>query len=245
MLIISPKTYSGFRAALLGELNAYKIDPDFWFNNFKDFSYCCEINGRKVSIILTGYGQLSIAAGLREYDRLLREGPDDSVFFVGSCVNTIQSDTDVNDIILPTRSDSDDRLPTEIADMAIKRGCKDPWSYDSDLRKMCKEAARRLSIPLKEGAIFSQDTILSERLRPFTTEWGFGKGYIGCEYESAAFSSYSNFLGLKPASLMFVKDTRKHGDYRVATEEQIMQDVSSIIKIIKMAIAENGCKNEN
>ena len=236
-LIISPRTYSLTRDAIVKHFNAEKADADFWHSNFKDFFYKAQLNAQSLFILFVGYGQLAMKSGIESYDRLMRK--DDTspkAYYLGSCFATEKSGLDLCEILVPEKSYSQQDVVTEIALEARKLDRhQNLWNFDERMVEQLTEAAKKLKIKISGGNIFCKETYDPNFWFPFAQN-AHKEGYVAGEVESAAFVSACNLIDISSAALLDVKDTMRNGEYIKSDGQQRMEALEKMLLLIDATI---------
>jgi nucleoside phosphorylase len=233
-LIISPKTYSQTVKTIVDHFKASKSEADFWHSNFKDYFFRAKHHEKELFFLFTGYSELSVSCGvIYAYDKLLRKLDNDQrAIYIGSCFSTAQTEADLGDIVIPDSAVSDCTVAMDIAERTRKiRPDEDVWSFDGKMREKLKISARRRGIKVYEGKILCKETYFEDFWFPFGEDWGYKKGYIAGEVETAAFAVSCHYIGIPCVALVFVKDKKK-GEYKIASQEKQMEALNNILTLI-------------
>lgn len=238
-LLISPRTRAETVATITEAFSATRATAAFWHSNFADGFYEAQVGHSTLFILFAGYGELAVAAAVAyEYQRLLRAiDSDPRVFFVGSCINTVQSGLDLNAILVPVRAYSDGTVAQELADRARReRPAADPWALDARLTEAMRAVATARNVTVSTGMVYSKESIFHDFWDGFELEWGYSAGYVVGDYETGAFAAACNLIGVAGSAVLHVVDTKMRGQYEVATSEQKRRTLKDILSIIKMAL---------
>ncbi|MDH4058622.1 MAG: purine-nucleoside phosphorylase [Cyclobacteriaceae bacterium] len=182
----------------------------FCYNEVRGmFGYTGTYNGKKVSIQGTGMGIPSTAIYVHE---LIHEYGVKKIIRIGTC-GAIQPELKLGQLILAVAAFTDSGTnKTHFHDMDFS-----PIA-NGDLLDHAREAAKRLSIPVIEGSVFSTDTFYSDEKSRWE-KWT-KRGVLGVEMESSILYTLAAKNQVMALTLLTVSDNIITEKYTSAKERE-------------------------
>jgi len=173
------------------------------------FGFTGSYNGKRVSVQGTGMGIPSTAIYLHE---LIHEYGVKKIIRIGTC-GALQHNLKLGQLILADAAYTDSSTHLNYfssMDAAVKAS--------SDLLKQAKDTARRLSVSITEGDIFSTDTFYNEDAHRWDS-W-IKHGLLGVEMESSILYTLACHNKVQALSILSVSDNLVTKEYSSALERE-------------------------
>lgn len=185
------------------------------FNNVRGMlGFTGTYNGRRISVMGGGMGMPSI--GIYSYE-LFTEYDVDRIIRIGSA-GSYSEKAKVYDVILATSAVSESSYAKTQSGYD-----KDETFPSEELNDALRAAARKLNIPLQEGAIHSSDVFYRQTSDERPTYWERLRDERGClavEMESFALFHNANVTGKQAACLLTISDSFVTPEITTAEERQ-------------------------
>ena len=185
------------------------------FNNVRGMlGFTGTYNGKRISVMGGGMGMPSI--GIYSYE-LFTEYDVDRIIRIGSA-GSYSEKAKVYDVILATSAVSESSYAKTQSGYD-----KDETFPSGELNDALRAAAKKLNIPLQEGAIHSSDVFYRQTGDEKPTYWERLRDESGClavEMESFALFHNANVTGKQAACLLTISDSFVTPEITTAEERQ-------------------------